>query len=163
MYKLVLQVESRSRGKVLGKEVKDYLVGQNFEVEYKFQNIGDQPFPGGSFSVVINWSNGQFEQTTYTIPALAPKEIKLAEPKSIWGVLSRGFALFFLVNAHNSNGNEISIFRDEKDELPKLVSFYSVLGKEPEELYQFWALIAAVGSLIILVGEKVLQLIICTL
>jgi hypothetical protein len=160
MYKLVLRVESRSTAKVLGMHVKDCLVGQNFEVAYKLENIGDRLFPGGSFSVVIHWSNGQFEQTPYTIPELQPGEIKPAEPRSSWGVLSRGFALFYLVDAKDNDGKEIIFYRSPQDAIPKAVSFYSVLGKEPEELYQFWALIATVISLLILVGDKVLQLII---
>ena len=158
MYKLTLRAESRSKARVIGRDVKDYLVGHNFEVIYELQNIGDQPFPGGSFLVVIQWSNGQFEQTSYSIPMLQPKDIKSAEPKSIWGVLSRGFALFFLMDAKDNNGKDITLYKNEQDEVPKKASFYSILGREPEELYQFWALIATVASLVILVSEKILQL-----
>jgi hypothetical protein len=53
--------------------------------------------------------------------------------------------------------NNIIIHKSLQDPI-KESSFYSVLGKEPEELYQYWALIVAIVALLILVGEKVFQL-----
>jgi hypothetical protein len=155
---LLLEVESESKARVLGKRVKHYLVGQEFEAVYKLTNTGNQNFPGGTFSVVIHWPNGQYESTTYTIPPLIPKETRAAVPKSKWGVLSRGFALFYLTDAKDNTGKSISINKSAHNPIPKTVSFYSVLGKEPEELYQYWALIVALVALLILVGEKVLEM-----
>jgi len=159
MYTLLLQVETKSKAKVLGKSVKHYLVGQDFEVVYKLGNIGDQLFPGGHFSVQIRWPNGQIEQTPYTIPQLQLGETKPAEPKSTWGVLARGFGLLYITSSTDNDGKEIIFYRSPEDAIPRKVSFYAVLGKEPEELYQYWALIIATGSLLILVGEKVFQII----
>lgn len=159
MYKLLLQAESRSKAKILRKSVKDYVVGQNFQVVYKLTNIGYQLFPGGTFSVEIKWPNGQIEVTPYTIPQLAPNETRSAEPKSEWGVLSRGFALFFVTSAVDNYGKDIIFYSDPKNTISGLVSFYSVLGKDPEELYQYWAMIAAVVALFILVGEKLYEII----
>lgn len=155
---LLLSVESESKARVLGKKVKHYLVGQEFEVVYKLTNTGNQNFLGGSFTVEIHWSNGQYETTTYTIPPLSPGDTKLAKPKSNWGVLSRGFALFFLMDAKDNTGKNITLYKNPQNPIPKTVSFYSVLGKEPEELYQYWALIVAIIALLILVGEKALQI-----
>jgi hypothetical protein len=160
MHKLLLQVESKSKAKVLKKSVKHYLVGQSFQVAYKVKNIGDQLFPGGTFYVQIIWPNGQLEGWTYTIPQLTPEETSIAEPKSERGVLSQGFALFYLRNARDNEGKGITLYKSPKDTLSVGNSFYSVLGKEPEELYQYWALIVAIGALLILVGEKVFQTII---
>jgi len=159
MYKLLLQVESKSKATILGKSLRDYLVGQNFRATYKLTNIGDQLFPGGFFAVEIRWPNGQFENTPYTIPQLAPSESKLAEPQSDWGVLSRGFALFYLVDTRDNNGKDIIFYSGPNDTIPRSVSFYSILGKDPEELYQYWAMIVGAAALVILVGEKLFEMI----
>lgn len=84
MYKLLLKAETTSEARVLGKRVSHYLVGQNFKVIYKLENMGEQAFPGGSITVNIQWPNGQFEIRTYTIPPLEPKEAKTAESVSTW-------------------------------------------------------------------------------
>jgi hypothetical protein len=159
VYKLLLRAETKSEAKILGKHIHHYLAGQNFRVVYKLENIGDQIFPGGFFTVTIQWPNGQFEITTYTIPQLEPRKAKLAEPTSIWGVLCRGFALFFLGDARDKNGQGIIFYKSPDNTISRAASFHSVLGIESEEIYQFYAMIAAVVSLVILVGDKIVGLI----
>jgi len=163
MYKLLIKTETISEAKILGKRVHHYLVGQNFKVVYKLENAGDQVFPGGRFTVAIQWPNGQFEVTPYTVPSLKPKEAKQAEPASTWGVLCRGFALFFLVDARDKEGKDIILHKTPNDPVSRQASFHSVLGIESEEIYQLWAMIAAVVSLLVLVSEKVIQLILASM
>lgn len=68
--------------------------------------------------------------------------------------------MFFLVDARDKNGQDIIFYKGADDKVPRQVSFHSVLGIEPEEIYQFWAMLAAVISLVVLVAEKAIQLII---
>lgn len=166
MYKLVLKVDVKSMAKVLGLNLKSYLVGHNFKVIYNLKNEGDQTFPGGYMRIQILWPNGQIEQTSYSIPKITPTETKQAidsrtnEPFSIWGVLSRGFALFFLGGATLVNNQALILYGspDIEHGIRGDSSFFSILGKEPEELYQLWALIFAIASLLILVSDKVLNI-----
>lgn len=165
MYRLVLQTETTSKAKILKRGIKHYLVGHNFQVIYKLKNDGDELFPGGTFDVVIQWPNGQFEKATYSIPSIEPNNVDkaLVYGKNLsiteWGVLCRGFALFFLRNVRDAKGIKLFLHKEGGEELSEQESFHSVLGIEAEEVYQFWAMIAAVVSLLFLVAEKVIQLI----
>lgn len=158
---LVLKVESKSKAKILGKRVKSYLVGQDFEVTYRIENIGDGEFAGGIVKILISWPNGQGEITPYTIPLLKGGDERPLEPSpSTWGVLSRGFALFSLLDAKYHFGRPITIYKDEENQIPmgkQAPAFYSVLGKEPEEIYEFWGMIISAIALVILVGDKIIQ------
>lgn len=62
------------------------------------------------------------------------------------------------LDARENDGKDIPLYRSTQDAIPRAVSFYSILGKEPEEPYQCWALIATVMSLLALISEKLVQL-----
>ena len=151
MYRLQLDVGSEDLGSAHAKSFK---IGNNFRVGYTLRNGGDAPFPGGTFRVDIVWPNGQYETTTYTIPALEPGQERDADPISDWGVLSRGYALFKLTQPTDNNGNNFELHRSNGSQvLHGPFAFNSVLGFTPEERYQFWAMIvSAIGLVISAVG-----------
>ena len=161
MYKLVLKVDIepvkwRTR-------ITSYFVSDEFKLGFSLTNIGDEIFPGGNMTIMILWPNRQFFKPSYRIPEIKPKETKKAtdvitdEPINILRILASGYGLFYLKNTstiekkpfilYDSPDSDRGIWRD--------YAFHSILGKEPEELYQLWALWAAVFSLLILVSEKV--------
>ena len=162
-YEILLKVESKSKAKILRKHVKSYLVGHEFEVCFELTNVGSTVFPGGNFSVSIEWPNGQTVQEPYQIPTLDPGEVRMHAFTT--GALSRGFALFTFQSSLANDGKPVN-FRKPSGELipsgpPRTVySFYSILAKEPEEIYEFWGMIIAAVSLAFLVGIELTRFLI---
>lgn len=131
-----------------------FIIGEEFDVVYTITNIGDAPFPGGTLAIDIRWPNGQMETTSYQIDQLNPGEQD--HLRSRWGILAPGFALFFaylIVPGQKkiTGVDTVPLFRDERNEIKYNVSFFSIFAQTAEEFYQFWAMIFAVFSILIIV------------
>ena len=155
-----MKTESKSKAKIL----RSYLVGHKFEVLFELTNVGSAIFPGGKFTLRIDWPNGQVVEETFQIPALGLGEVHKTSPLTT-KALSRGFALFTLANSHANDKKPVS-FRKGSGELIRsgplgtVYSFYSILAKEPEEIYEFWGMIIAAVSLAFLVGIELIRFLI---
>lgn len=157
MYKLTIEVRKKTKARLIGFPIRQYVFGQPFEVYYVIKNIGDQPSPPGRFTVIINWQGTQYkEEKTYQVPRLKPDQSHPTKPEE-WGVLSHlgGFHIIDVVSAehpqfklHSTEGIEIGIER----------VIDAVFGMPPEGVYEYWALWVATGGFIILVGEKLWRL-----
>jgi len=164
-HEITLKVESNSKAKILGKQLKSYLVGYKFEALFELTNVSPAVFPGGTFTLNIEWPNGQIVSDTFQIPALDPGEVHKIPPLTT-GALTRGFALFTLDARAPANDNKPIVFRSASGEpipsgAPRTVySFYSILAKEPEEIYEFWGMLIAAFSLAFLVLIELIRLII---
>jgi hypothetical protein len=160
----MLETEAKTKAKILGKRVESYLVGQEFEVAVKLTNIGSAIFPGGSFIVSIEWPNGQTVQEEYQIPMLNPGEVHKWSPFTTGG-LSRGFALFTLQSSPANDGKPVNFHKPSGELIPSgpprtVYSFFSILAKEPEEIYEFWGMIVSAVSLAFLVGIELTRFLI---
>ena len=155
-YEIMLKTETKSKAKILGKRVKSYFVGRKFEVAFELTNIGSTVFPGGFFSILIEWPNGQIVQKTYEMPALSPKESHKTPPFTT-GALSRGFALFSFSHYYSKDGKDLKFLDPSGATVFHEASFYSVLAKEPEEMYEFWGMIIAALSLAFLAGIELVR------
>jgi len=155
----MLKTETKSKAKILGKHIKSFLVGHEFEVVFELTNVVSTVFPGGSFGVLIEWPNGQLVQKNYQIPTLDPGEVHKTSPFNT-GVLSRGYALFSFLSWGSNDGKELR-FRDSSGKsIFGRPSFHAVLAKEPEEIYEFWGMIIAALSLAFLVGIELIRFLI---
>jgi len=131
-----------------------FIVGEEFKIFYTLVNIGNGTFPGGSLLIGIRWPNGQNEVASYKISRLDPGE-KHRTKISQWGILAPGFALFYAYLTVPSQRKkqaaiQFPLYRDEKNKLGD-VSFFSIFGQSTEEFYQYWAIIIATISLLIIV------------
>jgi len=163
-HEIMLKTETKSKAKILGKRVKSYLVGQEFEVTVELTNKGSAVFPGGSFTVSIEWPNGQTVRTSYQISMLNLGEVRKLPPFTT-GALSRGFATFTLESSPANDGKPVNFHKPSGELIPSgppgtVYSFYSILAKEPEEIYEFWGMIIAAVSLAFLVGIELTRFLI---
>lgn len=157
-HEIMLKAESKSKAKILWKHVKSYMVGHKFQVLFEFTNVGSTVFPGGSLGVLITWPNGQVVQFEYQIPKLGLGDMYKA-PHFTTDALSRGYGLFS-VSSYGSKEGEVR-FRDQSGKsIFGQPSFYSVLAKEPEEIYEFWGMVIAAISLAFLVGIELIRFVI---
>jgi len=166
MYKLVLKVETEPM-KIRGFKLKSYIVGRGFKVVFSLTNEGDETFLGGNMTIQILWANRQFYEPNYRIPEIKPGETKQAiynnsnEPFSILAVPTSGYGFFYLQKTSSIDNKPLIIYEspDSDHGIGRKNVFYTILCKDPEELYQYWAMIFAIASLLIIVMEKVFHLI----
>lgn len=155
----MLKTESKPKAKILRKHIKSFLVGHEFEVVFELTNVGSTVFPGGNFSVIIEWPNGQIVQTpNYQIPKLGSGNTYKTAPFTTNG-LSRGYALFSFSSWGSNDGKDLR-FRHPSGRSLGTLSFHAILAKDPEEIYEFWGMIIAAFSLAFLVGIELIRFLI---
>jgi len=157
MYEIALKAASKSRAKILGLPVKSYIEGKNYVVSFQLTNIGNNIFPGGRLSVSITWPNGQFVVQNYLIPPLDPNSMHTTSDIET-GAMSRGYALFIGQIIANDQ-KPVTVHSPPGRPIKPPMSFYSIIAKSPEEIYEFWGMMIAAISLISLALEKVIFLI----
>ena len=157
-HEIMLKAESRSKAKIMRKQLKSYMVGHKFEVFFELTNVGSTVFPGGTFSVIIVWPNGQIVQTPkYQIPKLGTGNTYKTTPFTT-DAISRGYGLFSISMWGSKDGRDLR-FRDASGKSFGN-SFHAILAKEPEEIYEFWGMIIAAASLAFLVGIELIRFLI---
>jgi len=160
-HEIMLKTESKSKARILGKHLKSHVVGHEFEVLFELTNIGSIVFPGGDFTVNIEWPNGQEVIETLQIPVLNPGNMHKTSPLTT-EALSRGFALLTLGGVRANDKKPVKFCKESGESIvsgpPRTVyAFYTILAKEPEEIYQFWAMLLSAVSLVFLVGIELIR------
>lgn len=127
-----------------------FITGENYELSAKIKNTSTIKFPGGDFQVRIQWSNGLIVFWTFKVGALAPDEVS-EQKYGITAVLDDGPALF-LMQGIDANDKMIPLCDKWGNRLvPQNSGFthvHTIIPKRAEELYQLWAVMLAVVSLV---------------
>ena len=157
-YKLLIEARTKSKAKILGIPVKSFLEGERYSVSFAVANLGLEPFPGGELFARIEWPTRQIVLFPHTLPKIMPSHSVLTKEEES-DVLSKGYGLFFCEIA-SSDGEHVRLLKFGKNPIPitsKNESFGSVHGKTSEELYEFWGMLVAAISLLIIAAEKVVE------
>lgn len=164
MYKIRLAAKSKSIAKIGPIPMKDYIVGQKYQVWYEVENIGGNPFPGGVLQVQITWPNGQIVAQPFTIKPLAPSKSDRTQI-IVTHALARGFALFHALPITANDGKKVEMYitPTQKFRPPHqkvlIYHIHSIYAKPKEEITGYWAMWISAVSLIILVATSLIQFI----
>jgi hypothetical protein len=140
-----------------------FVTGDKYDLKAKIRNIGTNDFPGGEFLVHILWSNGPTVYWGFQVRPLEPND----DEQVNYGptdVLSDGSALFYVRGA-DVNGEKIGFHNSEGNlrrtnpwgDYQGWTHLYTIIPKNPDSLYQLWALEMAVVALVILIVFQILD------
>lgn len=157
MYNLRIEAQTKSKAKLLGIPVPQYVFGKNFEVFYVIRNEGDQPSPAGRFTVRIKWQGTDLtEEKIYNIPNLQPGISHYTHTQE-WGVLSH-IGTFHIIDIVSTTHNELILHTTSGQRLVSKFVFHAIFGTTPEGVFEFWALIVSAFGLGIIAIEKIIDL-----
>lgn len=166
-HKLIVKTSFKSRAKLFRLiPVKSFIIGETFELSFQFKNVNDKTFPGGVFSYEIRWPSQQAVQAFFSIPPLPTGEsFESSRFKS--EALCEGFGLVFVRGnffvTDKGGKREVEFYTDElavplADKVRRGTSIASIKAKAWEEIYEHWALVIAMFSLLIIALEKLFAL-----
>ncbi len=162
MLAMIVNGETKSNAKLFRIfRMTKILVGDRFSLNLEITNI-DEEFAGGLFEIWEEWPNGQLVHYQQALGHMGKDETTRIERPN-WEALTPGYALFYVrITAFiGERKEEVNIFKSKNAPLPRLPdgrlsSFLSLLAVTKEEIYQYYALIVAIVSLVIIVSEKAL-------
>lgn len=160
MFSIIAKAQTKSTARLLRFfKTRKILLGERFSLTLELTNIGD-PFSGGLLEVWVEWPNGQLVHYQQALQPLGKDEALTIERWN-WEALTPGYALFYIrITAFiDEKSEEVAIFRSKDMPLPRLPdgrpsSFHSLFAVAKEEIYQYYALLVAIASLLIIVIEK---------
>lgn len=166
-YKLMIDTLTKSKAKFLKFiPMKSFVEGEKYEISFELENIGEEVFPGGILYFKIGWPSQQVVRGHFMIPRLRRNK-NYGTPKFLTDVLSDGYGLVSIkmYNVEDEQGKswQVELYRKRikpygervQDRIDTSASVHSIRGKSWEEIYEFWALIAAAISLAIIALEKI--------
>lgn len=147
--------------------------GEAFKISYKVKNIGNAPFPtGGHVTVEISWSGVESKvyQPIIVNRQLAPQE-EFTEDRYSQAPLIAGYTWFHIYEAVAPNGVPVVVINSANAQVypyqtvqvsPTAITYFrqpahAVRARTHEELYTYWGLWAAVGSLAVVAAFQVID------
>jgi len=158
MYKLIIEARIKSKAKIFGVLIPQYVFGENFEVFYIIKNIGkDTVSPKGRFLVEIIWQGTTLKETQwYDIPTLKYGEDHYTG-KGEWGVLSH-LGTFHITNVESDEDPNIKLNTFSGIEITPIYVIGAIFGSTKEGVYEYWALVIASFGFLVIVVEKIIPL-----
>lgn len=158
-YELLIEAQTESKAKILGIPAKSFVEGQKYTQTFLLTNLGKEPYPGGKLFIRTGWPSQQNVDSEYEIPEILPKE-SYRTLERVARVLSGGYGLIAVSDIGPEDAESVELFRNA--EKPIFLdfdeAFHLVSGKAHEEIYEFWAMLIAASSLLIIALEKIVQL-----
>jgi hypothetical protein len=147
--------------------------GEAFNILYKVKNIGNVPFPAGGYVIVeISWSGVESKvyQPIIINRQLAPQE-EFTEDRYSQAPLIAGYTWFHVHQAIAPNGVPVVVINSANAQIypylaqqvsPTTITYFrqpahAVRARTHEELYTYWGLWAAVGSLAVVAAFQVID------
>ena len=147
--------------------------GEAFKIIYKVKNIEKVPFPaGGVVNIEISWSGVETKvyQPVIINKQLEPEE-EFTEDKYSQAPLIAGYTWFHVYQATASNGANVIIVNSAQAQIfpylaqqisPTTITYFkqpahAVRARTHEELYTFWGLWTAVGSLAVVAAFQAID------
>jgi len=155
VYHLDLRIKCASKARILRIKVKSFLVGQKFDSVVRVTNFGKEIFPGGTSTFKIIWPSGQSLTVSYEIPRLAPNETYEQTHPDL-ETLAPGYILFFSKISSVDNRQITLTSGPEGLVLDEGFPLYHVVAKNPEEIYEYYAMLIAAFSLFMLMVERLI-------
>ena len=160
--KLVVTAIARSKAKFLKViPLNRFLEREKYDLSFEVRNVGENEFPGGYLCFHISWPSGTAVIESVEVDPLKTGENTVTKVYPT-DVLSRGYGLIFL-DGTTSQGKplDVEFYVGEKDERRRLSipgpSLAGIRGSSWEEFLQFWTLIAATATLIIIAVDTVIK------
>jgi len=145
---------------------KTFVTGGEYKLSARIKNFDPEDFHGGTFLVLVRWPNKLTVRWEFEIETLTPNEV-ISVDYGVTHVLDDSPALF-LVKGTDVNEQAISFCDMNANRLkpqPRefdagFVHIYTIIPKNAEELYQLWAVIVAIISVVpIFIKDVILPLI----
>jgi len=133
---------------------KIFVTGGEYTLSARIKNFSTEDFHGGNFLVLVRWPNKLTVKWQFGIGTLTPNEVTSVDYGTTH-VLDDSPALF-LVKGTDVDGQAISFCDMSANRLEPqphefdagFVHIYTIIPKNAEELYQLWALIVAIISVV---------------
>jgi len=170
VYKISIESECKSKAKLLRgkKKTEKFLLGDNYEIKFKFKNVGTGDFPGGKAIILIQYTSGQSHFFRFDIQEVkTSKELIIDEEstgkKIVRSALGAGYALFFGFITSN-DGELVNLIKYGQDlsevgSLGTNASFGAIFIEKRNDVYSYYSLLVSAGSLFVLVIFSLIQLI----
>jgi len=162
-YRLIIKPLTESKAKflrIIPMRKKSFVEGEKLEISFELENLSNEIFPGGMLYFYINWTSGQQVRHSFPIPPLKPNQIWVTS-KFETDALSHGFALIYIrmPDIHDEQGkpHDVEFYSGRRVEnyIDIRASVAAIKVKTWEEIYEFWALIVAALSLLIIALDKI--------
>lgn len=154
MYHINLEVDVKSSARILGLPVRSFVVGERFDAVYILTNKDEKAFLGGHLSALIRWPVGESRSLKIDIPRLEPGETCKLKDCGI-PVLSQGYTTFqFSASSIEDKAIVITSKYSGVGLFPH-PTWHFIVGKTREEIYQYWALLVAAASLLIIAIKEI--------
>jgi len=148
--------------------IKSFVEREKYAISFTLKNLSEEDFPKGKLRIRIEWPSQQ--NVKLGIPILhSIKNNELYQTNVVLSdVMSEGYALIYVdgylitpaeanaIKIESAKLPDVEFYSDEeaKSRIHLESSFFSIKCKTPEEIYEFWALIIATISLVIIALEK---------
>jgi hypothetical protein len=164
-YKLVVKTIVKSKAKLFKfLPTKSFVLGGSFQISFRFENMSQETFPGADCSYKIEWPSRQIVEHRFPISPLKKNEV-YNSPTLTTEALCDGFGLIYItglstVKDEQGRTRQVKFYSGKRveDYIDIEYSVSSVNAKSWEEIYEFWALIIATISLLIIALEKIISL-----
>jgi len=160
---LILNPITRSKAKFLKLfPLKSFIEGEEYEVSLQVANIGQVDFPGGSLRVKASWPSLQTASFSLPVIPLRKGEYTITS-KFTSDVLCDGYCLLFVdrPDIRDTQGKPLELEfysgRSVEDRLDTNFSISAIKAKTWEEIYEFWALIIAAISLLVIAIDIIIR------
>jgi hypothetical protein len=144
--------------------LKSFIEGEEYEISFRLENIGEIDFPGGMLRFSTRWPSLQEVRQSTPIKPLKKGEYTETRPFGS-DVLCRGYGLIFIetpdIRDDQGRPLEVEFYSGKRveDFIDTRAAVSSIKARTWEEIYEFWALIIAAISLLIIASDKILTFI----
>lgn len=159
IYRLDVKPICKSRAKLLKLiPTKTVISGQQFDISFRFENVGEGIFPGCIFRWGITWPSNQKDGESVNVPALNEKG-SWPSPPFRTDAFCDGYGFMFieeipqLENAFVELVVEGKVFR-RTTQLKE--SIRSVNARSSQEIYAVWGLVISAFGLVIVALDKII-------
>ena len=144
---LVIEAVKRTKAKLLGVPVPSYLIGQDYEIFYRYTNLGDEKSEETNHVIKVDWDVSHSSQKGYDIPSIDAGDFYETE-KRVFPVLSLSLGHIHLEYEEGDEENQ-PIFRKKDDKkISPNESFDFIVPNSPDGVYEKYALIIAAIALV---------------
>lgn len=160
MHLLKIHPTLKSKAKLFRGSMKTekFVGGEEYSFKLEFENIGNTDFPGGVGQIEAKCPPAGYSVFfNLHIPSIKKgKKVPLEEFVS--DVPREGFTLFFPRKMDASDGAPVGIFDKNGKPRSENMSFAHIFAESRSEIYQYYMLIIAAVSLMVLVILSLFQI-----
>jgi hypothetical protein len=150
-YTLRIEVSTKSTVKLWKLlPLKSFVLNEEFEIAFRFTNVGENRFPGGYVVMKINWFGGAPEFVSISLPKLERSSSMTTQPTRL-RTHAIGMGIVSWIEQRASDGSDILLMDREQHKIPQGEAIDGIPTTTWQDLSASGGLMVAAISLFLLV------------